>query len=192
MSGAIVPYKFIYLLQSCAHVCPGKLQRSECMVQRRRHGDPHRPGRPQSCGGSDEQLDEEVLRLFATGEMDFDPKLYGLAQCAPDLTPAQCRNCLEALLVVVTTQVLGKRPPWTSAFVVWCSVRYSLSPIYQGLAMLQLAAPPAHPPPPSPEAELRAGKTLNSLFPCIKSHHLSSSQFASSNSSCCSKFMFDA
>ncbi|XP_039796405.1 cysteine-rich receptor-like protein kinase 6 [Panicum virgatum] len=97
-------------------------------------------------------------KYFATAEMDFDPKLYGLAQCAPDLTPAQCRDCLGNLVAVVTTQFLKRRAPGTSAFVVWCSLRYSgVSPVFEGWAMLQLTAPPEPPPeatlaPPASES----------------------------------------
>nr|CAB3458213.1 unnamed protein product [Digitaria exilis] len=78
---------------------------------------------------------------FATAEMEFHPKLYGLAQCAPGLTPAQCHSCLGYLLAVVTTQLLSGRAPGRSAFVVWCSLRYSVRRIYDGQAMLQLPAP---------------------------------------------------
>ncbi|CAN6168299.1 unnamed protein product [Urochloa humidicola] len=89
-------------------------------------------------------------KYFATGEMDFVPKLYGLAQCAPDLTPAQCRDCLRNLQKIVTAQFLGGRPPSNTAFVEWCFLRYSVSPVYDGLGMLQLAPPPA----PQPSATL--------------------------------------
>ncbi|CAN6211873.1 unnamed protein product [Urochloa humidicola] len=91
-------------------------------------------------------------KYFATAEMDFDPKIYGLAQCAPDLTPAQCRDCLGQLSRVTEQRYLSVQPlsPWSSAFLVWCSLRYSVSPFYEGQAMLQLAAPPA----PSPEATM--------------------------------------
>ncbi|CAN6205637.1 unnamed protein product [Urochloa humidicola] len=85
-------------------------------------------------------------KYFATGEMDFDPKLYGLAQCAPDLTPAQCRDCLRNLQNVVTGQFLSGRPHSNTAFVEWCFLMHSVSPVYDGRAMLQLAAPPAPPP----------------------------------------------
>ncbi|KAM0869999.1 hypothetical protein ACQ4PT_040316 [Festuca glaucescens] len=95
-------------------------------------------------------------KYFATGEMDFDPKLYGLAQCAPDLTPAQCQGCLGQLFRVTELRYLSARPLslWTSAFVVWCSLRYGVSPFHEGRAMLQLAAPPAPAPAPSPEATI--------------------------------------
>jgi len=127
-------------------------------------------------------------KYFATAEMDFDPKLYGLAQCAPDLTPAQCQGCLRNLQnVVVSARFLSGRPPSNSAFVVWCSLRYSVSPIYDGRAMLQLAAPPEPPPsatltPPSSgsmfgvcreEKECSWNLCRHRLFRCIDFDSLS-------------------
>ncbi|WVZ66220.1 hypothetical protein U9M48_015477 [Paspalum notatum var. saurae] len=86
-------------------------------------------------------------KYFVTAEMDFDPKLYGLAQCTPDLTTTQCRDCLTDLLNIVTTQrqYLSGRNLSNSAFVVWCTLIYNVSPFYDGRAMLQLAAPPEPP-----------------------------------------------
>jgi hypothetical protein len=105
--------------------------------------------------------------------MDFHPKLYGLAQCAPDLTPAQCRDCLRNLQKVVTGQFLSGRPRSNTAFVEWCFLRYSVSPVYDGRAMLQLAAPPAPPPsatltPPS-SGQKRAPPNSQVLSKFIKS-----------------------
>ncbi|XP_004957930.1 putative receptor-like protein kinase At4g00960 [Setaria italica] len=113
----------------------------------------------------------ETRKYFATGEMDFDPKLYGLAQCAPDLTPAQCQGCLGQLFRVTELRYLSARPLslWTSAFVVWCSLRYGVSPFYEGRAMLQLAAPPAPSPeatitPPIPESGAGRKRTAAGIF----------------------------
>ncbi|KAL6871523.1 hypothetical protein ACP4OV_014352 [Aristida adscensionis] len=82
-------------------------------------------------------------KYFATAEMDFDPKIYGLAQCTPDVTPDQCRGCLGQLSRVTLLRWLIGRPPSNSDFVVWCNLRYSVSLVFEGRAMLQLAAPPA-------------------------------------------------
>jgi hypothetical protein len=117
-------------------------------------------------------------KYFATGEMDFDPKLYGLAQCAPDLTLAQCRDCLRDLVTIVTTQFLSGRPPSNRAFVVWCSLIYSVSPVYDGRAMLQLAAPPVPPPstiltPPSSGPE-QIGPSSLVILNISLSHHVNS------------------
>ncbi|CAL5043479.1 unnamed protein product [Urochloa decumbens] len=82
-------------------------------------------------------------KYFATGEENFDPKIYGLAQCLPITTPAQCRGCLANLLTIMATQYLGNRLQWVRLLSVWCSLMYSARPFYEGRAMLQLSAPPA-------------------------------------------------
>ncbi|XP_047077873.1 cysteine-rich receptor-like protein kinase 44 [Lolium rigidum] len=83
-------------------------------------------------------------KYFATGEVDFDPRIYVLAQCVPVLTPAQCSGCLGELLVQIKLQ-LGTKPPYVTSRVEWCDLRYSVRPFYQGQAMLQLEPPSATP-----------------------------------------------
>lgn len=90
-------------------------------------------------------------KYFATGEEDFDPKIYGLAQCLPIMTPAQCRGCLGILLGIVATQYSGARRRWVRVVSDWCSLMYSARPFYEGGAMLQVSAPPA-PPSVTPKA----------------------------------------
>ncbi|KAG2657426.1 hypothetical protein PVAP13_1KG175800 [Panicum virgatum] len=82
-------------------------------------------------------------KYFATGEEDFDPRIYGLAQCSPMTTPPQCRGCLGLLLGIVAAQYLGARPQWVRVVSDWCSLMYSARPFYEGRAMLQVLAPPA-------------------------------------------------
>uniref|UniRef100_M8CEY3 Cysteine-rich receptor-like protein kinase 29 n=1 Tax=Aegilops tauschii TaxID=37682 RepID=M8CEY3_AEGTA len=81
-------------------------------------------------------------KYFATGEVEFDPRIYVLAQCVPLLTPAQCSGCLGQLLSQIKTH-LGTTPPWVTSRVEWCGLRYGVSPFYDGQAMLQLEAPPS-------------------------------------------------
>ncbi|KAJ1291268.1 hypothetical protein BS78_02G303900 [Paspalum vaginatum] len=95
-------------------------------------------------------------KYFATGVMEFDPKIYGLAQCAPDLSPVQCYDCLGQL-VLASTQFQSGRSPGTSVFVVWCQLRYSVLPLYEGRAMLQLPAPPPESSLAPPTSESGAG-----------------------------------
>ncbi|CAM0146027.1 unnamed protein product [Urochloa decumbens] len=121
-------------------------------------------------------------KYFATGEIGFDPKIYGLAQCVPDLTPAQCRDCLGHAFKQVT-QFLNGRPPWNDAFAVWCSLRYSVSPIYDGRAMLQLPAPPATPPvatgmPTSSSGRKRSAAGISAGIACFTVLVLSLSVFS--------------
>jgi hypothetical protein len=89
-------------------------------------------------------------KYFTTAEMAFNPRIYGLAQCAPDLTPDQCRGCLGFIQSETMARHMDGRPQSNVGAVVWCLLRYSaLSPVYEGRAMLQLAAPPEPPPPPA-------------------------------------------
>ncbi|CAL4992806.1 unnamed protein product [Urochloa decumbens] len=122
-------------------------------------------------------------KYFATGEIGLDPKIYGLAQCVPDLTPVQCRDCLRYASNQVTAQFLSGRPPWNNAFVVWCSLKYSVSPIYDGRAMLPLPAPPATPPvatgmPTSSSGRKRSAAGISAGIACFTVLVLSLSVFS--------------
>nr|CAB3499975.1 unnamed protein product [Digitaria exilis] len=101
-------------------------------------------------------------KYFATGEEDFDPKIYGLAQCLPITTPTQCQGCLANFLTFMGTQYLGQRLQWVRLYSVWCSLLYSARPFYEGPAMLQLSAPPAPAAmPPSATPKPGPGEGLN-------------------------------
>ncbi|XP_037484669.1 cysteine-rich receptor-like protein kinase 6 isoform X4 [Triticum dicoccoides] len=93
-------------------------------------------------------------KYFATGEVDFQPRIYALAQCLPEMTPSQCQSCLGTLLVQ-TTPMLSTKPRWIMALVAWCNLRYSVRPFYEGWSMLRLPAPPPPavvPPSVTPES----------------------------------------
>ncbi|XP_044451987.1 putative receptor-like protein kinase At4g00960 [Triticum aestivum] len=101
-------------------------------------------------------------KFFATGEVAFNPRIYGLAQCMPNLAPAQCDGCLRRLQDEATPYLDGgTNPGWIEAGSAWCILRYSVRPIYDydGQAMLQLQAPP--PPSPSATPKHGAAKTRN-------------------------------
>ncbi|KAM3259443.1 hypothetical protein ACQJBY_050967 [Aegilops geniculata] len=99
-------------------------------------------------------------QYFATGEVvDFDPRIYSLAQCAPVLTPEQCSSCLGQLLVQIKVD-LSSKPVWVTSRVEWCDLRYDVRPFYQGQAMLQLQAPP---PPSSATPETGAEKKKSNV-----------------------------
>ncbi|WVZ66194.1 hypothetical protein U9M48_015452 [Paspalum notatum var. saurae] len=90
-------------------------------------------------------------RRFATGEADFDkeiPKVYTLAQCVPDQTPAQCHKCLSGIVVeslAVFQSNIGGR-----VLGVNCSYRYETAPFFNGPAMVRLASPSSRAPAPVP------------------------------------------
>ncbi|KAF0905234.1 hypothetical protein E2562_003838 [Oryza meyeriana var. granulata] len=98
-------------------------------------------------------------KYFATAVEDFDPKhypkIYGMAQCAPVMSVAQCRSCLTGFVASIPPFLNGK--PGGRVLGIWCNLRYSVKPFYEGRPMLQLSAPPA----PSPAA-------VPSLAPQIK------------------------
>ncbi|KAJ1291264.1 hypothetical protein BS78_02G303600 [Paspalum vaginatum] len=91
-------------------------------------------------------------RRFATGEADtpFDPvypKLYTLAQCRPDWTPAQCRKCLDGL---VSQSLAGfQNSIGARVLAVDCTYRYEGAPFYNGTATVRLASPSPGAPQPA-------------------------------------------
>uniref|UniRef100_A0A0E0LLP5 Serine/threonine-protein kinase n=1 Tax=Oryza punctata TaxID=4537 RepID=A0A0E0LLP5_ORYPU len=93
-------------------------------------------------------------KYFVTGKEEFDPNIYGFAQCVPDLTPAQCNDCLKSLLFEAKQWYLGKSLSWVRINSVWCRLMYSVQPFYGGRAMLELSAPP----PPTVEAPVLSPK----------------------------------
>ncbi|XP_062190683.1 cysteine-rich receptor-like protein kinase 6 [Phragmites australis] len=90
-------------------------------------------------------------RRFATGEGDFDKephKVYTLAQCTPDQTPAQCRKCIARLITEsldVYMGHIGGRVLWVN-----CNYRFETAPFYNGPAMVQLASTSSGAQAPAP------------------------------------------
>ncbi|KXG36411.1 cysteine-rich receptor-like protein kinase 6 [Sorghum bicolor] len=106
-------------------------------------------------------------RRFATGEADFDqefPKVYTLAQCTPDQTPALCRKCLAGLI----SQSLDGFQSNIGGRVLWvnCTWRYETAPFFNGPAMVRLAtsSPPAPAPAGTTTAAAGGGERKYSVF----------------------------
>ncbi|KAM3300528.1 hypothetical protein ACQJBY_041508 [Aegilops geniculata] len=98
-------------------------------------------------------------RRYASGEADFDrefPKIYSWAQCAPDLTAAQCRRCLAKIMVLLPEYFVDSTG--ARALQVRCSFRYQTYSFFDGPVMVRLPAPspttgaPAPAPAPAPVA----------------------------------------
>uniref|UniRef100_A0ACD6AGF5 Uncharacterized protein n=2 Tax=Avena sativa TaxID=4498 RepID=A0ACD6AGF5_AVESA len=110
---------------------------------------------------------DNTTRLFATGEWTgpdpgFSP-IFSAAQCAADLSPAQCRSCLQDLLgqwwISFDRNDEGARIAGTR-----CSLRSELGgvPFYTGAAMLQLPAKAAAPgPAPTLVPSTKGGKNTS-------------------------------
>ncbi|PAN14290.1 hypothetical protein PAHAL_2G397900 [Panicum hallii] len=92
-------------------------------------------------------------RLFATGEEAFDaanPTIYGLAQCTPDMSPADCRSCLGDVFGFIPQYLSGRQGGRVLG--VRCNFRYEVYPFFTGGPSLRLSAPSSPPPalPPAP------------------------------------------
>ncbi|XP_062187733.1 cysteine-rich receptor-like protein kinase 6 isoform X2 [Phragmites australis] len=90
-------------------------------------------------------------RRFATGEEGFDssnPTIYGLTQCTPDMSPADCRSCLGDIIRMMPQYLSGRQG---GRFLgVRCNFRYEVYPFFTGGPTLRLPAPPAPAPAPTP------------------------------------------
>ncbi|XP_052163163.1 uncharacterized protein LOC127780288 [Oryza glaberrima] len=109
---------------------------------------------------------ENSTRLFATGQRVGNDtgfsNIYSMAQCSPDLSPAQCRSCLDGLvgqwwktfpLNGQGARVAGPR----------CYLRSELGPFYTGSPMVRLPVKadgltPASAPAPDVVPAITGGK----------------------------------
>uniref|UniRef100_A0A0E0Q9H7 non-specific serine/threonine protein kinase n=1 Tax=Oryza rufipogon TaxID=4529 RepID=A0A0E0Q9H7_ORYRU len=109
---------------------------------------------------------ENSTRLFATGQRVGNDtgfsNIYSMAQCSPDLSPAQCRSCLDGLvgqwwktfpLNGKGARVAGPR----------CYLRSELGPFYTGSPMVRLPVKadgltPASAPAPDVVPAITGGK----------------------------------
>ncbi|GJN32577.1 hypothetical protein PR202_gb21091 [Eleusine coracana subsp. coracana] len=109
-------------------------------------------------------------RRFATGEeatRDSSFTIYGLAQCTPDMSPADCQSCLQDLLALRQQYLSGRQSGRISG--VRCNFRYDLNnKFFTGGPTLRLQTqlwPPAAPnknytETPSPGGRRRANKRI--------------------------------
>lgn len=79
---------------------------------------------------------------FGTGVEDFDtnnPSIYAMAQCTPDLSPDECRACLDQIVKVQTKFFGGKQGGRIVGL--RCNYRFELYPLFSGSPLLHLSAP---------------------------------------------------
>uniref|UniRef100_F6I3J4 Cysteine-rich receptor-like protein kinase 25 n=1 Tax=Vitis vinifera TaxID=29760 RepID=F6I3J4_VITVI len=93
--------------------------------------------------------------MFETGEAKFNAstKIYGLAQCTPDLSGSDCRRCLENIFSRIPNCCYGKQ----GARILGpsCNFRYEVYPFYGDFA----AAAPLAPSPLSPPEGSKSDST---------------------------------
>ncbi|XP_022720580.1 cysteine-rich receptor-like protein kinase 10 [Durio zibethinus] len=68
--------------------------------------------------------------MYATTEVSVSnsTKLYGLAQCTPDLSVADCQSCLRSSIAKILSLATGRKG--ARVFLPSCSIRYEIYPFY--------------------------------------------------------------
>ncbi|XP_037476880.1 cysteine-rich receptor-like protein kinase 6 isoform X1 [Triticum dicoccoides] len=84
-------------------------------------------------------------RRFGTGVGGFEtvdkrnPKIYGVAQCRPDMAPGDCRSCLGSIIGMRSQYLIGRQGGRILGL--RCNYRYEQYSFFTGPSMLQLPAP---------------------------------------------------
>ncbi|KAF7000641.1 hypothetical protein CFC21_016503 [Triticum aestivum] len=84
-------------------------------------------------------------RRFGTGVGGFEtvdkrnPKIYGVAQCRPDMAPGDCRSCLGSIIAMRSQYLIGRQGGRILGL--RCNYRYEQYSFFTGPSMLQLPAP---------------------------------------------------
>ncbi|XP_031251355.1 cysteine-rich receptor-like protein kinase 25 [Pistacia vera] len=81
-------------------------------------------------------------KFFATEDVNFTTftRLYGLAQCTPDIFSSECNICLDACVGEISDCCYGKEGG--RVYRPGCNIRFEIYPFY--------SQPPPPPPPPPP------------------------------------------
>ncbi|TVU38677.1 hypothetical protein EJB05_12061, partial [Eragrostis curvula] len=87
-----------------------------------------------------------------------NPKLYGLAQCTPDMTPSDCRSCLAGILQSRVKYFSGQQGARITGL--RCNYRYEQYSFFTGSPLLQLPEPLVGAPAPAPAAVNVAPSTI--------------------------------
>nr|CAD1819179.1 unnamed protein product [Ananas comosus var. bracteatus] len=80
-------------------------------------------------------------KLFATGELTITngfPTIYGLVQCAPDMSGPECRQCLQVLIGEMINWFDGQQGGRILGF--WCNLRYEVYTFYYGNPTIGLSS----------------------------------------------------
>ncbi|KAF8669150.1 hypothetical protein HU200_051477 [Digitaria exilis] len=93
-------------------------------------------------------------KRFGTGVEAFrnfdssNPSIYALAQCTPDMAPADCRSCLTGLTQWAPKYFSGKQGGRVLGS--WCNYRYEQYSFFSSTPLLQLPEPVVGAPAPAP------------------------------------------
>ncbi|XP_066397842.1 cysteine-rich receptor-like protein kinase 6 [Miscanthus floridulus] len=93
-------------------------------------------------------------KRFGTGVERFqtfdskNPTIYGLAQCTPDMSPADCRSCLSGIIQMAPNYFSGKQGGRILGL--RCNYRYEQYSFFTSTPLLQLPEPTVAAPAPAP------------------------------------------
>ncbi|GJN32576.1 hypothetical protein PR202_gb21090 [Eleusine coracana subsp. coracana] len=105
-------------------------------------------------------------RRFGTGVQAFgtfdsqNPTIYGLAQCTPDMAPADCRSCLAGIIQMGPKYFSGRPGGRIVGF--RCNYRYEQYPFFSGSPLLQLPEPAVEAPAAANVTPPATGREENS------------------------------
>ncbi|KAK9286715.1 hypothetical protein L1049_015118 [Liquidambar formosana] len=118
------------------------------------------------------------LRKFATAEANFMSfeTVYALVQCTPDLTDAQCSNCLDGAIAAIPDCCEGKQGG--RILFPSCNLRWSISQFYESTPDAPPPQPstpdalpplPSTPPPPTKGKESNTSRTVIAVVATVTS-----------------------
>ncbi|XP_064957329.1 cysteine-rich receptor-like protein kinase 6 [Musa acuminata AAA Group] len=101
-------------------------------------------------------------KRYATGQAfnvtQAVPTIYGLAQCTPDMSTSDCRQCLKGVLQGLPRSLQGARNQG-----VRCNIRFEVTPFYDGTPIISLLSPLTDATAPTPNPSVcptgKEGKT---------------------------------
>ncbi|KAJ3698910.1 hypothetical protein LUZ61_002615 [Rhynchospora tenuis] len=77
-----------------------------------------------------------------------ESRIYGLAQCTPDMSDSDCASCLNGQIGEIPTEFSGKIGARILSF--RCNIRYEIFQFYNEASLLSLPAPTENAPAPAP------------------------------------------
>lgn len=126
-------------------------------------------------GGS--ELVDRTYYLTKDVELNSFVRLYGMAQCTPDLNPTDCGRCLSIVINKMSTYCNGSKG--CRMLNPSCNTRYEIYHFYQDVSSPTPAVPPLPSPlllPPSPSPPLPLSLPPQGMYPPPFTTHMNKSK----------------
>ncbi|CAD5183526.1 unnamed protein product [Musa acuminata subsp. malaccensis] len=125
-------------------------------------------------------------KRYATGQAfnvtQAVPTIYGLAQCTPDMSTSDCRQCLKGVLQGLPRSLQGARNQG-----VRCNIRFEVTPFYDGTPIISLLSPLTDATAPTPNPAVyqtdseQASQVFESLLFRLPTLRVATANFAEAN-----------